>query len=31
MLVADACSESARSGRPVRVELPEMPPIYART
>ena len=28
MVVADACTESARSGAPVRVELPERPSVY---
>lgn len=30
MVVADACTESAHSAEPVRIELPEMPRLYAR-
>lgn len=30
MLVADACVASAKSGKPVDVEIPEMPAIYRR-
>lgn len=31
MVVADACIESAHSGQPVRVDIPETPEIYIRS
>ena len=31
MVVADACIESAQSGRPAEAHLPERPPLYEQT
>lgn len=30
MIIADACVESAKSGQPVAIEIPEQPTIYQR-